>query len=257
MRIEEKYELFEAYLDKSLSADEQVAFDVLMQSDAEKKEFEFYCNMQNEYVKLQGIHHAEAEFREQLKQSAANVLATNEVFTNQKAGANKNPFLKSHLRSMALAACLALIAGIFLFKDSFSGKDSTAQLLATNYQIEPLSAERGSTQDSLISIINLFNQKNYKQALPEINAYVKVHADDLDLQIAAAICNIELNDFAAAEQSLNTIINSDNLYKEKAEWYLAMCYLKQDKKKDCKDILQSFKADHFYKTKALTILKNL
>jgi hypothetical protein len=259
---EEKYELFEAYLDKSLQADEKIAFELLMQNSEDKAAFDLYCQIQNTYVQQTKNETSENAFVENLKKTAEQYNAQDGQSINQSENTtrqhkNSNPFIRSHMRSMALAACLALIAGIFLFKDSFISEQTSAQLFACNYSIENLSVERGTSIDSLNSIVSLYNAKQFKEVLPQLNMYAAAHPDNGNLQLAEAICNLELNNNAIAEQKLQSIIAANNIYKEKAQWYLAMCYLKQDKQLQLIALIHTFSKDHFYYKKAKEITLRL
>jgi hypothetical protein len=269
---EEKYELFEAYLDNSLSAEERISFDALMKDANNKIAFEEYKAIQDTFITLQKNESNEKDFIANVKNIASAYKNTasedateNDEETISKASSIEKSttqqatktlgFSKNIKWTMGIAA--ALVIGLFTFKNFILPKQSTTELLAYHYNIDNLSLERGSANDSLEKIVSFYNDNKFQEILPMLQAYSSTHTENGDLKLAVAICNIEIKDFAKAEGLLQNIISEKSVYQQKAEWFLAMCYLKQNKIDECKTLLKSFEDDHFYKAKAKDILKAL
>ena len=74
------------------------------------------------------------------------------------------------------------------------------------------------------------------------------------------IANIETQNYDNSIKAFNTIINqNDNLYIEHAEWYLGLCYLKNNQKDKAVDqfVVVASNPDNFHRQEAKNILDKL
>ena len=74
------------------------------------------------------------------------------------------------------------------------------------------------------------------------------------------ISNIETKNYENSIKAFNTIIKqNDNLYIEHAEWYLGLCYLKNNQKEKAIDqfMLVASNPDNFHRQEAKNILEKL
>jgi tetratricopeptide (TPR) repeat protein len=270
MIIEEKYELFDAYLENSMSVDEKISFELMLSDIAIKNEFDEYCQITNAYTSITKNENAENEFKQNLKSIAANYNANSKEETFEeyaKAQNAKRDILKPkaklniftiHRNVKFIAVAAIMVIGFFASKLLFNTpKESMQNLYASNFSIEPLSLERGGAQDSLYQIAMLFNAKNYDSTIPLITKYLTTHTQETKLNVVMAMCKMEKNNFAEAENILQDVIKQNNTYKEKAQWYLAMLFLKQNNKSKVLEVIKSFDTSHFYYAKGQDILKKI
>jgi tetratricopeptide (TPR) repeat protein len=74
------------------------------------------------------------------------------------------------------------------------------------------------------------------------------------------ISNIETKNYDNSIKAFTTIINqNDNLYIEHAEWYLGLCYLKNNQKDKAIDqfVVVASNPDNFHRQEAKNILEKL
>lgn len=268
MSIEEKYELFDACLENKLSSEEQLLFNELMTDAAVEKEFEEYRQVQISYQKLVANEEKEKLFIHQLKNIASqydenihpqDISVTERTSTNtgnENLGSKPALQVSRNIRWI-LSAAAVLILGVFLVQYLFPQKKSMHELYAANYSVEKLSVERGENNDSLRKIVELYNAGHYSIAIPHLQEYTDAHPSNMQLKLALAISCSEMNKDEQAERKFNEIIQLDNDYKEKAQWYLAMLYLKQGNQQKTTQLLQQFDKDHFYYKQAQEILKKM
>lgn len=268
MSIEEKYELFDACLENKLSSEEQLLFDELMKDQASKKEFEEYRQVQLSYQKIVSNEDNETLFINQLKNiasqykedlnqqglSATGNTSVDAGMGNGNSGSKPNLKVSRYIKWI-LSAAAVLMLGVFLMQSLFPEKKSLHELYAANYSVEKLSVERGENDDSLSKIVGLYNAGNYRSTTPLLQDYVNSHPVNTQLKLALAISYSEMNDDEQAERTLNEMIKLDNDYKEKAQWYMAMLYLKQGNQQKSSELLKQFGEGHFYYKKAQQILK--
>jgi predicted Zn-dependent protease len=274
MSTEEKYELFDAYLENSLNPEEQKSFEALLLDNSFKKEFDEYCQIQNAYISIIKNEKSENDFKQNLKSIAQNYIAskttndTNETLADyvkaQEAKRNQfkthkkiNPFSITRNIKLGFAAAALIVLSVMVAPKLFAPKQDMQSLFAKNYEPEKISVERGANIDSVYTIATLFNAKKYAETKPILNSYLTTHPTDYRLKLVLAMCELEQNNYTSTETILQNIIADNNVHKEKAQWYLAMTYLKQDKKDKVCDLLHSFGTDHFYFNKGQEILKTI
>jgi hypothetical protein len=260
MLLEEKYELFEQQMQNTLTAEEAAKLQLLLKEDANAElEMEEYIAIQEQLESMTQNQQFKKDFIGNLKYTAQQYPASPSMATSLSANSEQAPkglTFSKNLRWIASIAAL-LVIGFFVFNNKQSSSKSMQELYASNYSIEPVSMERGSVQDSLQQIIELYTQKQYSQASPLLSVYCQAHPDKTDLQLANAICNLEQKNTPKAIELLQSIISSNTLYTEKAQWYLAMAYLQNGNKEKVNTLLQSFSKEHFYYAKAQSILQSL
>jgi predicted Zn-dependent protease len=276
MTIEEKYELFDAYLDNSLSPKDKNIFEGLMLDIETHKEFEDYKNIQNAFITISKNETDKKIFVENVKNISNNYNEINTSTIGEKAENKKeyinaqqakrkakkprpkiNPFSITRNIKLSFAAAALMVISFMILPKLFAPKQDMQSLFASNYEPEKLSLERGGNMDSVYTIATLFNAKKYNETTPILNSYITAHPTDYRLKLVLAMCELEQNNFANTELILQNVIADNNTYKEKAQWYLAMTYLKQNKKDKVCELANSFTTDHFFYKKAQAILKNL
>jgi predicted negative regulator of RcsB-dependent stress response len=259
MSIEEKYEQYESYLDGSMSEEERNLFETSLENPDAKKEFEEYGRINSSFARMLQHEEKEKDFITNLQKIAKNYSneSAKQVDLNETKSNQSNSLSFSKNIKWILSAAAVLLVAFFSYQQYFMHPQSMHDLYASNYTPEEISIERGDKNDSLEKIITLYQAKNYTQALEILTPYSKLHPEQANLKIVIAICKLETNQYADAEKELSAIINLNDAYKEKAQWYLAMLYLKQEQREKCISLLQTFNEHHFYYSKAKIILKEL
>jgi len=116
---------------------------------------------------------------------------------------------------------------------------------------------RGANNEHLSSAEKAFNTKNYALAEKEFTALLKEDSTKIELQLYLAICMVEQNKFALADNMLHKITQGNSVYKSKAIWNLALSKLKQKEYNSCKKVLQTLPKEAEDYTRAQKLLDNL
>jgi len=253
MPVEFTQEVIEQYLNKQLKGTTLTAFEAKMSSDADfKKEVSTQAFLHRGVNKF-----GEDEMRSKLKKIRAEVLKekvgktqdtkTKVVSLGQKK--KSRPILRW---SMAAAIALALGAAIYLV--STHQNVSALDLYASYYQpySEEINVRSASAGNLATEASQFYKDKKYGVALPLFVKVLEAEPDNAEVQLALGICQLELDRFENANQTFSAVSNP--LYRDQAQWYLAMNFLKQSDTDNAKTILESIQQGDFNYAKAQEIL---
>ncbi len=101
-------------------------------------------------------------------------------------------------------------------------------LFSQFYTAENIVDQTRGDQDIIEAVIK-FQQKDFTKASVLFKNILDEDKSNIALWFYYGISNIETQDFENSIQAFTTIIeHNDNLYIEHAEWYLGLCYLKNN-----------------------------
>lgn len=83
-----------------------------------------------------------------------------------------------------------------------------------------------------------FNRKDYAEALNLLQAYLAGHPEDAQARLHAGLCHLELKQYPEATAIFSEIGGSKNVWADEANWFLALTYLRQDKRNESARILK-------------------
>jgi tetratricopeptide (TPR) repeat protein len=240
-------EKIELYINNQLQGQDKEDFEASLQNDAELAEtYAMYVaiekNMQSNY---------DAEKEVEFKESLATYQ--NQYFSNKtktKAGKVRNLLYYA----TAAAAILVLVFTFNVFKKT---KNSTTEELYAEYAPFEKITEitRSNNKDSLFKTgANFYNAKNYIQAIPY---FEKVLDSNAQAHFLYAVCFMELNNNDKAFVELDKLINGQSSYKEKAEFYKALLFLKNKNVEGCKQMLLSINRYSSYNDQAKALYNKL
>jgi hypothetical protein len=149
-----------------------------------------------------------------------------------------------------------LILGIWLLKPN-TQSISPSELYATNFSMETIDIVRGTENDSLDTMKQLLDAKQYEQCLPLLQQYYKSHNSNDNIGICMANSYSAIGKTKEAKEILYTILSKNNLYKEKAQWYLLLCALQDKNIEEVKSIYEQIPNQGYFKTKAKNIIAQL
>ena len=132
-------------------------------------------------------------------------------------------------------------------------------LFSQFYTAENIVDQTRGDQDIIEAVIK-FQQKDFTKASVLFKNILDEDKSNIALWFYYGISNIETQDFENSIQAFTTIIeHNDNLYIEHAEWYLGLCYLKNNQ--NDKAIAQftdvASNPDNFHSQEAKNILEKL
>ncbi len=233
MNIESnKYQLIEDYLSGALNNDELDKFKAFLQSDADLRE---EVQISAELQEAEAFSSGEADLRNTLSQI-------------RKDNTNSNVAWKYIVMALVLA-----LTSFMLFK-YFAPSTLNTQpihLAEAHTQVEPLSliTKGANSKVDIRNMQDLFNAKEYGQALPLINQYLESHPKDMDVLLAKGIALMETDKFIQADKVFSNI-GAMNPRVKKYMWYSAMSMLNQDKVSQASSILKEIVANKLYNYEA-------
>lgn len=224
---EERYILFDQYLQGEMTVEEKDSFEKQLSEDHElSSEFETFKEVQ---LRLKNKFEFEVE-REAFK---ANLTAISDKHFN----ANKPKVVLMRPWYYAAAASAIILFGLFFFdynNPSFADYDNpeTASFV-----------ERGDTNQALIGAQTAFNNGKYAVAIPLFEEILKENKTP-EIQYFYGVALLEESKYPKAESVFNELKSGTSAYKDKATWSLALSKLKQKKYTECKEILETISQDY-------------
>lgn len=235
---EETYIRFENYLVNEMSSEEKTLFEEQLKNDASFNESFTLYKETTQFLEHQ-FSKEKAEYNQNLKSIAAQHFSAKK---ETKVIAFKPWYY-------AVAATIVVVVGMWMMMQNDPSYSDF------NQHETAVFVERSDSNENLQIAQEAFNKKDYKQA---VAAFEKIQDfRKPELQYFYAIALIETNDYTKAELFLDQLRGGNSVYKDKATWYLALSYLKQDKKAACKSILQQIASDAEDFDKAQKLLNDL
>jgi TolA-binding protein len=224
---EERYILFDQYLQGEMTVEERNSFEKQLSEDHElSSEFETFKEVQLRLT-------AKFEFEEEREAFKANLTAISDKHFNTSTP--KVVLMRPWY--YAAAASIIVLFGLFFF-------DYNNPTFADYDNPEPASfVERGDTNATLKEAQAAFNDGKYKEAIPLFEEILKENKTP-EIQYFYGVALLEESKYPKAEAVFNELKSGTSVYKEKATWNLALSKLKQKKYKECKEILQTISQDY-------------
>jgi tetratricopeptide (TPR) repeat protein len=105
----------------------------------------------------------------------------------------------------------------------------------------------------------LYKHADYKSAANVLKTYLVRNSNDFEAGILYGLTEMHNGALQKAEESFKSIIsNGDNLLLDEAHWYLALCYIKTDERENAVTQLESIiNSNSGYKDRAKKILRKI
>lgn len=240
------YENIEKYLNNELTNQELEDFNLQIKNDTNfKEEVELYIeinkSLNNKYSNLK----AENDLKNTLSQ-----ISEKHFVKNSSTSENKTIPMKSYFLKISSIAAI-LVIGFFLLKPQTSLYNQFAEHSALEIQV------KGSNEEDLLKASKFFNHKKFESAIPLFESYLRQHPEDSEIQISLGISLLEENNIEDAQLVFEHVYNQNNIFKNKALWYLALSSLKNKDTKQVKDYLNKISKESSYFKKSLKLLKKL
>jgi len=244
----------ENYLNGEMSKEETTAFLQKIASDPEAKSMlELYQEMNIVYddqdwnvTDKKSIHKKIDQYESFLK-SDKGVSVANKIKAAEQSYFDTQRAPKTKMKLLVYVAGIAavLIAGLFLTKQ-FDTTITSDQLYADYKNWDAIPSLTLRAEDThLARVEKLFVNKNYKESLRLLEEYVIANHQETNPQIMLLA-------------TFTKLLNSNTLDAPKAHWYLALCYLKQDKSAIAKtELLKLLEKTTFQKVNAQHLLDKL
>ena len=239
---EDRYILFDKYLNNELNFEEKESFENDLKSSLELQEsLNIYKDL-NGYLKNKFDNESSLnKFKENLEIAAV---------ANNGKSATKIFSIKPVY--YAIAACFALIFGIIFFSNN-----NTSPTFIDYYQQQNANfSERGDVIKILKQAQEAFNNDNYKLAASLFETILKTYPRP-EIEFFYAISLMQIDKFYESEIVFKKLIAGNSIYKNNASWNFALLKLKQKDYKSCKEILQTIPKDYEDYNQVEKLMNNL
>jgi len=242
------YDKISRYIDGEMTAGETAAFEAEMQQNAElKAEVVLYNDVQGT---LKAELHPSGNVTE-LRKTLAGL--NEEFFTGQKTSAKVVSIKRTRWIS-AIAA--VLVMGLFLTIWSPWKKDNLFDTYAATEM--PGVEVRGQQSDSLLKEAALqFNNKKFADAVPMFEQVLRIDPQNSFARYYYAIALLQTGQIEQSRNQLTQVYNGSSVFHTDAAFYIALSYLKEKNKAQCRVWLEKITEGAGTYEKAKELLKKL
>jgi tetratricopeptide (TPR) repeat protein len=208
----------ESYFKGELSAGERMEFDQKISDDpAFAEEVAFYCSAMDA-VKEDLAEEKKKQFRK--------------IYEEGKSRDKKvrSSFVKRFWPYMTAAAVLAgLIAGIYLFSKHPSPQQLADQYIGNHFSV--LGVKMGEKEDSLEAAKNLYNNKQFPEALRKFEKIIREDSAADEPKKMAGIVSLRMGDYDKAIEYFTQLENL-RLYSNPGKFLHALALIKRNRTGD-------------------------
>lgn len=264
MNLEEDI-LIQNYLTQSLSEKENKNFVERLKTDSSFKEKfsleeEIFKSLnKEEWSFIEDKNHTKVKEYEKIFKNEE-TKEIKKILKKEKEKYQKTQNKKTNKkRSYYIAA--ALVALIISLYNIINTKEST-QNIVVNYLNEtelPSIIERGEQQNELAKAQKLFENKEYNKALQIFEKEMQNQKNTKSvIYLYTGVSQMQINKLEEANKTFQKLIESELLDAPKGKWYKALVYIKMNKIKEAKEILNTIVKSKTYNfKKAEKLLKEL
>jgi len=187
-----------------------------------------------------------------------NKLAAIEKQRKEKVAASttgKTP----RFRFAAAVTALVLVGSLYLVTTGRQGNDTIYKKNFEVYQYSNTARSGDSKISDFETALKLYNNNDFAGAASHFRDYLRSKPEVMEANLLYGVAEMKNNNFPSAKTSFRSIIdNSDNLYIDKAQWFLALCYIKTDENREAVRQLESIiNSNSIYQDKARKLVKKL
>ncbi len=244
---EDNTDLIEAYLNDELAENERNDFENHLKLDADLAAEVALHKQIRAFVKENEVQNLKSQVKDWLKDDA-------HVFVATEMKVIKKPFFSMN-NIARIAAAVAIVSGIGWFYFSNKTPEMTAEVAQNQYFTELLAQNPGTLQgtDDRSTWTQAFREKQFDKVIEILEKGIDKTTEEvyyLGLAYSAK------GNYPKAIEQFSTKIVHDSVYAEKANWAIALIYLKQNNKTEAKVLLEKIaKSDSEFSEKAKELLK--
>jgi tetratricopeptide (TPR) repeat protein len=225
---EERYILFDQYLQNEMTAAEKTAFEKQLAEDSQfASEFETFRTVQFQLENKFGFETEREAFKENLNQ-----IAEKHFNSDQPKVVLMRPWY------YAAAASVIILFGLFFFD-----YNQNPVFNDYNHPGQAHFTERSTTDMHLLQAEKAFNSRKFKDAVLFFEMALKDNKTP-EVQYYYGVSLLEISEYQKAEAVFNELKAKSPVYKDKSLWNLALMKLKQKDYKACRQILQNISQDY-------------
>ncbi len=247
--------LIEKYLDNMLQGTELLKFEEQLKIDKKlQREVAMHKDINKAIVK-----NDLEEFKTQIK-SVRNAMLYNLVNKSIKKSSKQKFIPRGFPHIWLYAASVILLIGIsaaifFSTERHYSNKQLYA-IYFTTYQAGSVERSSNSSDSLFDKAMEAYKHNNFNNAITSLHTIIKYKPNNLAARLYLGISYLEMGYEKNATLQFSRIIDTnDPVFKEPAQWYLCLTYLKQNiEKQKINRLLQQIineKGDYYKRAKEL------
>jgi len=214
---ENKYELFDQFISGQMNHEESLRFEALLKGDVSLlAEF----NLVKELQKVKEFSIQEAK----LKSTLSSIHSAN---------TSKSKWMKY----AGFALLLSLLSFLLFQTIQNQSKSSYQDIPMAMFEPLELTTKSNEVQANLRTMQDLYNQKEFKKAMPYLLSHLESKPNDLDILLAQGIAHMELQQFSQADAVFDKISDLEPRVK-KFRYYKSLNLLKQGRNSEAKILLK-------------------
>jgi hypothetical protein len=238
---EERYILFDQYLQDELTVDEKINFEKQISEDEEfASEFESFKTAQEQLENKFGIAAEREAFKENLTK-----------ISDKHFNKSSSKVIVFRPWNYAVAASVVILIGLFFF--NYMNKPVYEDF---NQHEQAYFTERSTENATLKQAETAFNTAHYKEAVPLFEKILQQNKTP-EIQYFYGISLLETNKTKKAAVVFEELRAGKSVYKDKATWNLALVKLKQRNYIGCKETLLTIPEDYEDYVDVQVLLKEL
>jgi TolA-binding protein len=162
-------------------------------------------------------------------------------------------------RFAAAVTALVLIGSLYLVTTGRQNNDTLYNKNFDGYQSSNTARSGDPKISDFETALKLYNSNDFAAAASHFRDYLRSKPEVMEANLLYGVAEMKNNNFPTAKSTFRTIIdNSDNLYIDKAQWFLALCYLKTKENNEAVGQLVSImNSNSIYRDKARKLVKKL
>jgi len=121
----------------------------------------------------------------------------------------------------------------------------------------PQFTERSGAFTAATTAETSFKKGDYATALTALQQLAQQRPDDPTVAFYSGVCQLELQQTNAARAVFTTLANGVSVWREEAQWYVALTYLRENDLEKCKQVLGTIQPDAERYKSAVRLLKKL
>ncbi len=270
MLSQEQIEKLELYHKGELNELEKLQVEQIFQNEELREEAVILLNIFKGFNAIQLENFENTLHEWELKQKALNPLQSESI--NQKKGFIRKFFRKYSYAAASVVLILMLpIAFILIQKFKLTPTEklftSTAghfNALVSSKKADVQTEDPNPINNLKEKAIEKYDEQKYNEALKLFEEYCSKIGEDqktVDLKLYIGLSNLFTGNTLLAKPYFQEIISkekSDN-FREAAEWYLALCYLKEMNSKKSLELLHEISKieNHTYQKKAASLINDV
>ncbi|UZR97806.1 tetratricopeptide repeat protein [Chondrinema litorale] len=241
-----KERLIQDYLNGTLTIEKKALIEKELEEDAE------FAAEVKEFETLEtGLHSIGVDaFKEDMLQWEK------EYQQKQKPTGKIIKFWPGYL-AVAATILLLLVAGLFLYNTE---SDNNALYASHFVAYEDMIISRGeaSPESLLITGMEAYNNEEFATASEKLNGYLVKNTENKGVALYLGIAQMQIGKYTEAASSFN-MAQQDLKFKQQAQWYEALLYIKSEQLDKAKSLLQQISKDtqHYKSEEAVEILEEL